>query len=144
MIKKYKEIFKVTINANKASPTPPIGPMFGQRGINIMDFSKEFNNNTKEFKEEIPIPVQITLNKNRSILIDIKKPKINYFIKKICNISKGSGQAKRNIISNIKIQYIYEIIKILNKNNQLTDKEMYNECKNMIASINSMGIKIIQ
>lgn len=141
MIKRYKEVFKVTINANKTSPTPPIGPMFGQRGINIMDFSKEFNNNTKEFKDEMPIPVEITLNKNRSILINIKKPKTSYIIKKLCNILKGSSQAKHSIISNIKIQHIYEIVKMLNKNN-LTENEFKNECKVLMASAKSMGIEI--
>lgn len=142
MIKKYKEIFKITINANKASPTPPIGPMFGQRGINIMEFSKEFNNNTKDIKEEIPIPVQVILNKNRSISIDIKKPNSIYFLKKISNITKGSSQAKHLVISNIKIKYIYEIARLLNSH--MNEEELKKQCKILIASANSLGIKIIK
>lgn len=142
MIKKYKERFKITINANKASPTPPIGPMFGQRGINIMEFSKEFNNNTKDIKEEVPIPVQVILNKNRSISIDIKKPNSIYFLKKISNVAKGSSQAKHLIVSNIKIKYIYEVAKLLNNN--INEEELKKQCKTLIASANSLGMNIIK
>lgn len=140
MIKKYKEIFKITINAGQANASPPIGPMLGQRGINIMEFSKEFNNITKHYKEETLIPVNIILNKNRSFNLKINKPITSFFFKKITNISKGSSQAKHNIISYIKIQDIYEIVKLLNNN----DLQFKNICKTMISSANSLGIKIIK
>jgi len=114
--------------------------MLGQRGINIMEFSKEFNNNTKHYKEETLIPVNIILNKNRSFNLKINKPITSYFLKKITNIKKGSSQAKHNTIANIKIQDIYEIASLLNKNNKL---QLKNICKTLIASANSLGIKII-
>jgi large subunit ribosomal protein L11 len=140
MIKKYKEIFKLTINAGQANASPPIGPMLGQRGINIMEFSKEFNNNTKNLKEETLIPVNIILNKNRSFNLNINKPISSYFFKKITNITKGSTQAKHNIINTIKIQDIYEIAQLL-KYEELPLKSV---CKILIASANSMGIKTIK
>jgi large subunit ribosomal protein L11 len=140
MIKKYKEIFKLTIKAGQASPTPPIGPMLGQRGINMMEFSKEFNNKTKHLKEEAPIPVNIIVNKNRSFQIDIKTPTSVYFFKKLSNINKGSSNTKHSTVSNINIKSIYEIAKILNNN--LNENQIKSKCKILIASAKSMGINI--
>jgi len=140
MIKKYKEKFNITINAGQASPTPPIGPMLGQRGINIMEFSKEFNNITKNIKEDIKIPVSITLNKNRTFALNTRLPVSSHILKKIVNISKGSSNTKHNMIAKIKIQDIYETVTKLNP--KMNELEIYDLCKKYISSASSIGIAI--
>ena len=141
MIKQFKEIFRITINSNKASPTPPIGPMLGQRGINIMEFSKDFNNKTKNFKDEIPIPINITVQKNKSFSIALQKSNSIYHLKQMSNIDRGSGQAKHEIISNVKITMLYEFVNLNYPN--LSVPEKIKKCKSLISTGKSIGIKFI-
>lgn len=138
MIRKFKENFRLTIKANNASPTPPIGPMLGQRGINIIEFSKDFNNKTKEFKDSIPIPIDIIVQRNKSVSIKLQKPINTYFLKKCLNIEKGSNQPKHSIISNIKLTTIYEIININYPN--LSENLKIKKCKSLISTAKSIGI----
>lgn len=142
MIKQFKEIFKITINSNQASATPPIGPMLGQRGINIIEFSKNFNNQTKEYKDGIPITTQIILNKNKTIKINLQKPTNSYLLKNILNIEKGSKETKHLIISSINISIIYEIVNFYYSNWSINNK--INKCKSLISTAKSMGILTIK
>lgn len=142
MIKKYKEIFNITIKAGNANTMPPIGPMFGQRGLNIMEFSKEFNNKTKHIKEQFLVPAQIIVNKNRTINLNIKNPTIFSILKILLNIQKGSSNPKHSNISSIKIQYLYEIIKTIYKTENPVILKKY--LKIWIASAKSIGINITE
>lgn len=140
MIKQYKEIFQITINSNKANPTPPIGPMLGQRGINIMEFNKDFNNKTKNLKDDIPISVNVTVQKNKSFLITLKKSINTYHLKQLLNITKGSNQPKHSIVANLKIKVLYELINLRFPELSLTDK--IKKCKSLISTAKSIGINI--
>jgi large subunit ribosomal protein L11 len=138
MIKQYKEQFKLTIQAGQANASPPIGPMLGQRGINIMEFSKEFNSLTKHFKDNIPIPVFITFNKNRSLSLNIQTPLSSFILKSLAYIQKGSPHAKNQIIGSLNIKHLYEFINLITKSHH----KKY--CKIFIATAKSMGLNIIK
>lgn len=142
MIKQYKEIFKITINSNKANPTPPIGPMLGQRGINIMEFNKDFNNKTKNLKDDIPISSKIIVQKNKSFNIILQKSINTYHFKQLLNLTKGSNQAKHSIVANLKIKILYELINL--RFPELSLIEKINKCKSLISTAKSIGIKIIK
>lgn len=93
MAVKKKEITSVVnlqVAAGKANPSPPVGPALGQAGVNIMDFCKAFNERTKDLEPGAPIPVVITVYKDRSFDFITKLPPVSYLIKKVANLQKGS------------------------------------------------------
>ncbi len=93
MAKKKKEItaiVKLQVPAGKANPAPPVGPALGQAGVNIMEFCKEFNDKTKDAEPNSPIPVVITVYKDRSFDFTTKLPPVSYYIKKLAKLKKAS------------------------------------------------------
>lgn len=90
MAKKIEGYIKLQIPAGKANPSPPVGPALGQRGLNIMQFCKEFNAATQQLEAGMPIPVVITAFSDRSFSFVTKTPPASYFLKKAAKIDKGS------------------------------------------------------
>ena len=111
MAKKVEGYIKLQIPAGKATPAPPVGPALGQKGVNIMAFTKEFNERTKNDMGLI-IPVVITVYADRSFTFITKTPPAAVLIKKECNIESGSGvpnKTKVATISKASIQKIAEL-----------------------------------
>ncbi len=102
---------KLQIPAGKANPAPPVGPALGQHGVNIMDFCKSFNEKTKG-KEDIIIPVLITIYKDRSFTFELKTPPAASLLKKAANIEKGSGEPNKRKVGKVKKKDVEEIAKI--------------------------------
>ena len=90
MAKKIEGYVKLEIPAGKANPSPPVGPALGQRGVNIMQFCKEFNAATQGGEIGVPTPVVITVYSDRSFTFVTKTPPASYFLKKAAKIDKGS------------------------------------------------------
>ena len=90
MAKKIVGYIKLQIPAGKANPSPPVGPALGQRGLNIMQFCKEFNAQTQQMEPGMPVPVVITAFADRSFNFIMKTPPNTYFLKKAAKIDKGS------------------------------------------------------
>jgi len=112
MVKKtIKAQVKLQIPAGKANPAPPVGPALGQHGVNIMDFCKSFNEKTKG-KEDIIIPVLITIYKDRSFIFELKTPPAASLLKKAANIEKGSGEPNKKKVGKVKKKDVEEIAKI--------------------------------
>lgn len=109
--KPIKAQIKLQIPAGKANPAPPVGPALGQHGVNIMDFCKSFNEKTKG-KEDIIIPVLITIYKDRSFTFVLKTPPASSLLKKAANIEKGSGEPNKKKVGKVKKKDIEEIAKI--------------------------------
>ena len=101
MAQKVAGFIKLQIPAGKATPAPPVGPALGQHGVNIMSFTKEFNERTKNDAGMI-IPVVITVYADRSFTFVTKTPPAAVLIKKACSIEKGSGEPNKNKVSKIK------------------------------------------
>ena len=95
MAKKIEGYLKLQVPAASATPSPPIGPALGQRGINIMEFCKAFNAATTEMEKGAPIPVQITIFADKSFTYVMKTPPASYFLKKAAKLDKGSGEVGR-------------------------------------------------
>ena len=90
MAKKITGYIKLQVPAGKANPSPPIGPALGQRGLNIMQFCKEFNAATQGMEPGMPIPVVITAFGDRTFTFVTKTPPASYFLKKAAGLAKGS------------------------------------------------------
>lgn len=100
MAQKVTGIIKLQIPAGKATPAPPVGPALGQHGVNIMSFTKEFNERTKNDAGLI-IPVVITVYEDRSFTFVTKTPPAAVLIKKACGIDKASGVPNKNKVATI-------------------------------------------
>ena len=112
MAKKIDGYIKLNIPAGAANPSPPVGPALGQRGLNIMDFCKAFNDKTKDLEKGAPIPVIITAYKYRSFDFTTKLPPVSYYLKKAAKIKKGNSTPGRTLVGKVSIQDIEKLSKI--------------------------------
>ena len=110
MAQKVTGYIKLQIPAGKATPAPPVGPALGQHGVNIMAFTKEFNERTKNDIGMI-IPVVITVYNDRSFSFITKTPPAAVLIKKACNIKSGSGVPNKTKVATITKAQVEEIAK---------------------------------
>ncbi|MRI58946.1 MAG: 50S ribosomal protein L11 [Epsilonproteobacteria bacterium] len=140
MAKKIVDQFKLQIPAGKANPSPPVGPALGQRGVNIMEFCKAFNEKTKDMMG-FNIPVVITVYSDRSFTFITKQPPASDLIKKAAGIQKGSDNPLKNKVGKITTAQLEEIAKTKMPDLNTTDIEA---AKKIIAgSCRSMGVEIV-
>ena len=140
MAKKIVDQFKLQIPAGKANPSPPVGPALGQRGVNIMEFCKAFNEKTKDMMG-FNIPVVITVYSDRSFTFITKQPPATDLIKKAAGIQKGSDNPLKNKVGKITQAQLEEIAKTKMPDLNTTDLEA---AKRIIAgSCRSMGVEIV-
>ena len=141
MAKKVAGQLKLQVPAGSATPSPPIGPALGQRGINIMEFCKAFNAQSQEMEKGSPIPVVITYYQDKSFTFVMKTPPVTYFLKKAANLKSGSkepGKAKAGSISRDKVREIAEAkMKDLNANDVEAAMRMVE------GSARSMGLEVV-
>ena len=130
---------KLQINGGQANPAPPVGPALGQRGINIMEFCKAFNEKTKEFMGK-PVPVVITVYKDKKFDFIIKTPPASHFIKEAAKIKGGSQEPGRNIVASITKKQAEEIAK--KKMKDLNAHDVNEATKIIMGSARSMGIEV--
>ena len=140
MAKKIVGYVKLQVAAGSATPSPPIGPALGQRGLNIMEFCKAFNAATQEMEKGSPIPVVITAYADKSFTFEMKSPPVTYFIKKAVGLKSGSklpGKDSAGTITQAQLREIAEKkMKDLNADN-------VDAAVSMIAgSARSMGIQV--
>ena len=140
MAKKIDGYIKLQIPAGKANPSPPVGPALGQKGVNIMEFCKAFNDATKSFEPEMPIPVVITVYQDKSFTFETKQPPTSFFIKKTLKLKKASktpGKEKIASITEIQIKEIAE-----QKMNDLNTDDLESAKKMVAGTARSMGILV--
>ena len=130
---------KLQIKGGQANPAPPVGPALGQRGINIMEFCKAFNEKTKNFMGK-PVPVIITVYKDKKFDFIIKSPPASFFIKTAAKLKGGSSEPGRQIVASITKQQAEEIAK--NKMEDLNANELEQAVKIIKGSARSMGIEV--
>ena len=109
MAKEVLGLIKLQIPAGGANPSPPVGPALGQRGLNIMDFCKAFNEKTKNLEKGAPIPVVITAYKDKTFVFVTTLPPVSYYLKKAAKIEKGSSTPGRTLEGKVTIADIKKI-----------------------------------
>ena len=139
MAKEITGYVKLQIKGGQANPAPPVGPALGQRGINIMDFCKAFNEKTKNFMGK-PVPVLITVYKDKKFDFIIKSPPASHFIKEAVKLKGGSQEPGRNIVASISKKQIEEIAK--QKMADLSAHDLEQASKIIAGSARSMGIEV--
>ena len=140
MAKKEISVYvKLQIKGGQANPAPPVGPALGQRGINIMEFCKAFNEKTKAFIGK-PVPVVITVYKDKKFDFIIKSPPASHFIKEAAKLKGGSKEPGRVIVASITKKQAEEIAK--NKMEDLNANNLEQAVKIISGSARSMGIEV--
>ncbi len=139
MAKKVTGILKLQIPAGAANPSPPVGPALGQRGINIMEFCKAFNEKTKD-KAGFKIPVEISVYSDKSFTFTLKQPPMTDLIKKVSGIKKGSDNALKNKIGKLTKDQVMEIVDMKIVDLNTNDKDQ--AAKIVAGSARSMGIEV--
>ncbi len=137
-MKKISGYIKLLIEAGKASPSPPVGPALGQRGVNIMEFCKAFNAQTSS--SEGLLPVTVTVYADRSFDLQIKTPPTSYLLKKAAGVEKGSGSTPRTKAGRITEQQAREIAQ--RKLEDLNTDEVDAALMVVRGTARSMGIDI--
>ncbi|MDQ6976845.1 MAG: 50S ribosomal protein L11, partial [Ghiorsea sp.] len=109
MAKVLEKLVKLQVPAGKANPAPPVGPALGQAGLNIMEFCKAFNARTQEMEAGMPLPVVISVYKDKSFDFVIKTPPASILLMKAANIKKGSGEPNKNKVGTVSQAQLEEI-----------------------------------
>ncbi|PVU92501.1 hypothetical protein BB561_003779 [Smittium simulii] len=136
-------VLRLMIPAGKASPSPPIGPALGQRGVKSMDFCKQFNDKTKNLQPNIPVPTLITIKPDRTFSFVTKSPPTSWFLKRAAGVDKGSKTPGKSTVGKVSLKHIYEIALIKQKDPNLTHIELSKICKSIIGSAKSVGIAVV-
>jgi len=140
MAKKVAEKFKLMIQAGQANPSPPVGPALGQRGVNIMEFCKAFNEKTKD-KMGFKVPVEITVYTDRSFTFVTKQPPATDLIMKEAGIKKGSDNPLLNKVAKLTKEQIYKIVDLKIEDLNTNDRDQ--AAKIIEGSCRSMGIEVV-
>ena len=137
--KEISGFIKLQIKGGQANPAPPVGPALGQRGVNIMEFCKAFNEKTKAFMGK-PVPVVITVYKDKKFDFIIKSPPASHFIKEAVKLKSGSKEPGRNIVGYITKKQVADIAK--QKMSDLNANDIEEASKIIAGSARSMGIEV--
>ncbi len=142
MAKEVIGYIKLQVPAGSANPSPPIGPALGQRGLNIMEFCKQFNAKTQGLEKGMPIPVVITAFSDRSFTFITKQPPNLYFIKKAAKIEKGANTPGTQTVGTITMAQVHEIAQ--KKMADLNANDIEHAAQMIIGSARSMGITVVE
>lgn len=140
MAQKVTGFIKLQIPAGKATPAPPVGPALGQHGVNIMAFTKEFNERTKNDAGLI-IPVVITVYADRSFTFVTKTPPAAVLIKKACNLDKASGVPNKEKVAKITGEQVRKIAEL--KMPDLNAANIETAMSMVAGTARSMGIEVV-
>ena len=139
MAKEITGFIKLQIKGGQANPAPPVGPALGQRGINIMEFCKAFNEKTKSLMGK-PVPVVITVYKDKKFDFIIKTPPASHYIKEAAKLKSGSKEPGRTVAGSITIKQAEEIAKA--KMEDLNAFDIKEATKIICGSARSMGVEV--
>ena len=142
MAKEIDGYIKLQIPAGQANPAPPVGPALGQRGLNIMEFCKAFNAKTQKEKPGMLIPCIVTVYKDKTFQIKVKKSPASHFLKEAANLTKASRNPGREIICQIPMSTIKEIAE--KKMDDLNAHDINQAAKIIAGTARSMGYKVVE
>ena len=138
--KEVTGFIKLQIPAGKANPAPPIGPALGQKGVNIMEFCKAYNDMTKD-KGNVIIPVEITVYKDRSFTFVLKTPPTSDLIKKAAKIEKGSNNPLSQKVGRITKDQVRQIAET--KLPDLNTDRLESAIRTVVGAARSMGVEVV-
>ena len=160
------QIVKLIVGAGQASPSPPVGPALGSKGVKSMDFCKvcyweflwkisylfawkEFNARTAHMKSGVPIPARVTVRPDRSFHFELRTPTTAYLllqaagVKERKNSIRGAMQPGKESIGDVSLKHVYDIAKIKHSELRLSGLSLRGLCTMIIAQAQSIGISIV-
>ena len=140
-VKKVKAMIKLYCPAGQANPAPPVGPALGQHGVNIMEFCRKFNEETKG-KEGLVLPAIITVYEDRSFTFILKSPPVSVLLKQACGIAKASGNVPREKVGQVTKAQVREIAK--QKQQDLNAHDAEAASRMIEGTARSMGIDVVE
>ena len=142
MAKKILGYIKLQVKAGSATPSPPIGPALGQRGVNIMGFCKEFNARTENVEKGTPLPTVITVYQDKSFTFVTKTPPATHYLKQITGLKSGAKLTGRETVGEVTRAQLREIAE--KKMKELNANDLEAAAKIIEGSAKAMGLKIVE
>jgi large subunit ribosomal protein L11 len=142
MAKKILGFIKLQVPAGAATPSPPIGPALGQRGVNIMGFCKEFNARTEKEQRGTPLPTVITVYQDKSFTFVTKTPPASYYLKQAAKLQSGSKEPGRSVAGRVTRTQLREIAE--KKMKDLNANDVESAARIIEGSARSMGLEILE
>jgi large subunit ribosomal protein L11 len=142
MAKKILGYIKLQVKAGSATPSPPIGPALGQRGVNIMGFCKEFNARTENVEKGTPLPTVITVYQDKSFTFITKTPPATHYLKQITGLKSGAKLTGRETVGQVTRSQLREIAE--KKMKDLNANDIEAAAKIIEGSAKAMGLKIVE
>lgn len=140
MAKEVTALIKLQLKAGQANPAPPVGPVLGQHGVNIMEFCKQFNSLTQKNMGEVT-PVLLTVYKDRSFTFIVKTPPVSYLLMKAAGVEKGSGTPNKEKVAKVKRTDVKKIAE--QKMVDLNANDVEAAMRIVAGTARSMGIDVI-
>jgi len=143
------QMVKLIVGAGQASPSPPVGPALGSKGVKSMDFCKEFNARTAHMNLGIPIPTRVIVRPDRSFHFELRTPTTSYLLFQAAGMKerkgrvRGSMQPGHETVGEVSLKHIYNIARIKQSELRLSGLSLEGLCKSVIASAKSAGIKVV-
>ncbi|KAF3941826.1 hypothetical protein ABW19_dt0209347 [Dactylella cylindrospora] len=143
------QIVKLIVGAGQASPSPPIGPALGSKGVKSMDFCREFNARTAHMEVGTPIPVRVTVRPDRSFTFDVRTPTTSWLLLRAAGVEpkkgklKGAKQPGKDVVGTVSLKHIYEIGKIKHSEDRMKGIPLESMCRSICGTAKSMGIKVV-
>jgi large subunit ribosomal protein L11 len=142
MAKKITGYLKLQVPAGAANPSPPIGPALGQRGLNIMQFCKDFNAASQDLEKGSPIPVVLTIYADRTFAFEMKTPPVSHFLKKAAGVQKGSQTPGRGSAGRVTRDQVRSIAE--QKLKDLNAGDVDAAMRMVEGSARSMGLEVVE
>ena len=142
MAKKILGYIKLEVKAGSATPSPPIGPALGQRGVNIMSFCKEFNARTGEMEKGTPLPTVITVYQDKSFTFVTKTPPAAYMLMQAAGVQKGSGTTGRDTVGQVTRAQVRDIAQ--RKMKDLNANDLDAAARIIEGSAKAMGLNVVE
>ena len=142
MAKKILGYIKLQVKAGSATPSPPLGPALGQRGVNLMGFCKEFNARTENVEKGTPLPTVITVYQDKSFTFVTKTPPATHYLKQITGLKSGAKLTGRETVGEVTRTQLREIAE--KKMKDLNANDLEAAAKIIEGSAKAMGLKIVE
>jgi large subunit ribosomal protein L11 len=142
MAKKITGYLKLQVPAGSATPSPPIGPALGQRGLNIMQFCKDFNAASADMEKGSPVPVVLTIFADKTFTFEMKTPPVSHFLKKAAGLQKGSQTPGRGSAGRVTRDQVRSIAE--QKLKDLNARDVDAAMRMVEGSARSMGLEVVE
>ncbi|KAI0489882.1 ribosomal protein L11 [Xylaria cf. heliscus] len=144
------QVVKLIVGAGQASPSPPVGPALGSKGIKSMDFCKEFNARTAHIIPGTPMPARVTVRADRTFHFDIRTPQTSWLLRNAAELPigkkgkrKGASKPGHETVGTVSLKHIYEIARIKQSELRLSGLSLEGLCRSVIYQAKSMGIAVV-